>query len=508
MKHSVPVVIIGAGPTGVSAATLLAQYGIECLVLDRHQDVYPQPRAVHMDDEVRRIISRLGIGEEFAAISRPGHGLRLLDPDMHVLAEFRRDSSINGFAQANMFEQPELEALLRANLKKYPCTQLRGNCEVTSVTQHDTGAVSVDFTDRISGQAHTVTAQFVVGCDGANSVVRSCIGSRMQDLKFEQRWLVIDVATTAQLHQWDGAHQVCNPVRAATYMRIGETRYRWEFRLLPDETAAKYSSIAELRPLIGPWVHGIPNDELQLVRAAEYTFRAQVAACWRDRNVFILGDAAHLTPPFIGHGMGAGVRDAMNLAWKLAGVLHGTLSADILDTYQQERKPHAYKMIRQALQMGKAMTAGGGLGNLIRAVVVPRLHLIPGIRSRLVNSSTPALSRSALVSKKGGSGQLAGTLCPNPELAPGVRFDDIAGNRFAVVTTATPGRQQRDHINRCGAAAVVAEPGSELARWLRRGRATGAIVRPDRTVMLADRWLAPLCAALPEFHPTTRKASA
>jgi 3-(3-hydroxy-phenyl)propionate hydroxylase len=505
MKHNVPVVIIGAGPTGVTAATMLAQYGIKCLVLDRWQDVYPQPRAVHMDDEVCRIIARLGIQEEFAAISRPAHGLRLVDRNMRVLAEFRRDSarSVNGFAQANMFDQPELEALLRANLKKYSCAQLRVNSEAISVTQDDTSSVTVEFTDRINGQRHAVTADYVLGCDGANSKVRSAIGSSMEDLNFEQRWLVIDVATTARLDQWDGAHQVCDPVRAATYMRIGEARYRWEFRLLDGETAADYSAIADVRPLIGPWVQGIPTDQLELVRAAEYTFRAQVAAHWRDRNVFILGDAAHLTPPFVGQGMGAGIRDAMNLAWKLAGVLNGDLSAAVLDSYEQERKPHTREMIRQALGMGKAMTAGGELGNVVRAVVVPHIRLIPGMRSKLVGSSSPGLSRSAMVSKKPGVRQLAGTLCPNPELSQGVRLDDIAGNRFTLITTSTPSRPQHDDARRRGAVVVMAEPGSALASWLRRGHAAAAIVRPDRTVMLADRRLAPLCAALPEFHSAT-----
>jgi 3-(3-hydroxy-phenyl)propionate hydroxylase len=507
MKQHVPVVIIGAGPTGVSAATLLAQYGIECLVLDRWQDVYPQPRAVHMDDEVRRIISRLGIAEEFTAISRPGHGLRLLDPDMHVLAEFQRDTSTNGFAQANMFDQPELESLLRANLKKYPGVQLRGNSEVSSVSQDDTAGLTVEFTDRISGEQHTVTADYVLGCDGANSAVRSSIGSSMHDLKFQQRWLVIDVTTTARLAQWEGTQQVCDPVRAATYMRIGETRYRWEFQLLDGETASDYQTIADLRGLIGPWVQGISTQDLALVRAAEYTFQAQVADRWRDRNVFILGDAAHLTPPFIGQGMGAGIRDAMNLAWKLAGVLNGDLSATVLDSYEQERKPHAHKLIRRALAMGRAMTAGGGLGNLIRAVIVPRIRHIPGMRSSLVNSGTPPLSRSALVSKKRRRHQLAGTLCPNPELAPGVRFDDIAGNGFALVTTSTPSKDFRDDVSRHGATVVIAQPGSELGGWLRRGRAAGAIVRPDRTVMLAAYRLGPLCAALPRFHAPTTKAS-
>ena len=163
----------------------------------------------------------------------------------------------------------------------------------------------------------------------------------MEDLEFEQRWLVIDVASTVELDQWEGVHQLCDPERAATYMRIGDTRYRWEFRLLEGETAADFESIEALQPLIGPWVEGIPCDQLELVRVAEYHFRAQLADRWRDRNVFLLGDAAHLTPPFIGQGLCAGVRDSMNLSWKIAGVLSGDLPESVLDTYEVERKPHA-----------------------------------------------------------------------------------------------------------------------------------------------------------------------
>ena len=163
----------------------------------------------------------------------------------------------------------------------------------------------------------------------------------MQDLKFEQRWLVVDVATDAELDQWEGVHQVCDPVRAGTYMRIGESRYRWEFRLLPGETAEDYSSLASLRPLIAPWTARASEDQLELIRVTEYTFRAQIADTMAADNVFLLGDAAHLTPPFIGQGMGAGLRDAMNLSWKLAGVLQGDLPETVLDTYEQERKPHS-----------------------------------------------------------------------------------------------------------------------------------------------------------------------
>src|SRR6478752_10320254 len=139
LPEFVPVVIVGAGPAGISAATLLGQYGIETLVLDRHETVYPLPRAVHADDEVHRIIARLGIGEEFAAHSRPAHGLRLIDPQMRVLSEIPRSTEISaahGFPQMNMFDQPELEAMLRANVKRYPKVKVHGNVEVTSVTQN------------------------------------------------------------------------------------------------------------------------------------------------------------------------------------------------------------------------------------------------------------------------------------------------------------------------------------------------------------------------------------
>jgi 3-(3-hydroxy-phenyl)propionate hydroxylase len=200
---TIPVVIVGAGPTGITAATLLAQYGVECLVLDRWATVYAQPRAVHLDDEIFRIIARLGIADQFAAISRPARGLRLLDSTNRVLAEFHRDPahSVHGFAQANMFDQPDLEALLRANLKRYPCAELRCAAEVTGIADDGQGRILVTFGDRSDGAQHVVEANYVLGCDGANSVVRSCIGSSMRDLKLDQRWLVVDIATTADLEQ-------------------------------------------------------------------------------------------------------------------------------------------------------------------------------------------------------------------------------------------------------------------------------------------------------------------
>ena len=506
VRSHYPVVIVGAGPVGVAAATLLAQYGVESLILDRWAGVYPQPRAVHLDDEVYRILGRLGIGEQFAAISRPALGLRLLDPDLRELAEFRRDPSLSrhGYPQANMFDQPELEALLRSNLERHPKAQLRMNAEVTDLDGLGDGRTRITFTDRADGSQHSLGCDYLLGCDGANSLVRKHIGARMRDLRFEQRWLVVDVDSGEDLRQWGGVHQVCDPHRAGTFMRVGRSRYRWEFRLLPGESSEDFGSLAALRPLIAPWLGSVADGQLRLIRVAEYTFRAQLADRWRRGNTFLLGDAAHLTPPFIGQGLCAGLRDAMNLSWKLAGVLGGGLPAEALDTYQAERKPHVRQLILLALTVGQVMTAGGRLGTALRRLVAPRLRFVPGLAARLLDSRTPALSRSALVRSGRGGGRLrgpglAGTLCPNAVTATGERLDDVVGSGFALITTVPVSREQKDALEQRHASIHVAPPGAELAEWLDRGGVRAAIVRPDFTVMSADRNLATLCAKLPVF---------
>jgi len=497
----VPVVIVGAGPAGVSAATLLGQYGVECLVLDRWDGVYPQPRAVHLDDEIYRVLARLGIADQFAAVSRPTPGLQLIDRDHRVFAVFDRagEAGRHGHPRANMFDQPELEQLLRTNLEDQTTVTLRGNVEVTDVAQDGQGRVRVDFTDRRTSEPGSVLATYVLGCDGANSVVRTAIGATMEDLDFEQRWLVVDVASMVELDQWEGVHQLCDPQRAATYMRIGETRYRWEFRLLEGETAADFESIEALQPLIGPWVRGIPCEQLELVRVAEYHFRAQLADHWRDRNVFLLGDAAHLTPPFIGQGLCAGVRDAMNLSWKIAGVLSGDLPESVLDTYEVERKPHARALIKLAKLVGVSMTQGGKAGDLLRKAIAPRLHWVPVLRDRLLDSETPPLRRSALVEAHGPRKALNGRLCPNVVVADGVRYDDITHGGFVLVTGVRLTPQQRSLLADRGTEVLEVQPGSPLHQWLANGRAAAALVRPDFTVMWAGRDVERICGRAPKF---------
>jgi 3-(3-hydroxy-phenyl)propionate hydroxylase len=246
-------------------------------------------------------------------------------------------------------------------------------------------------------------------------------------------------------------------------------------------------------------VEGIARDQLELVRVAEYTFRAQLADRWRNRNVFLLGDAAHLTPPFIGQGLCAGVRDAMNLSWKVAGVVSGDLPDSVLDTYEIERRPHARSMIKLAKLVGVSMTQGGRAGDLLRKAIAPRLHRIPGLRDRLLDGETPPLHRSALVEGRKVRTSLNGRLCPNALIADGTRYDDITHAGFVLVTGVPLSPQQRAVLADRGSDVIEVATGSPLHQWLEDGNAAAALVRPDFTVMRAGRDVARLCEAAPRF---------
>ncbi|MGP4085987.1 bifunctional 3-(3-hydroxy-phenyl)propionate/3-hydroxycinnamic acid hydroxylase MhpA [Streptomyces sp. KR55] len=486
----IPVVIVGAGPVGVTAALLLARRGVRSVVLERHRDVYPLPRAVATDDEVRRILQAAGVHEEFAALARPANGLRLLDARHRLIAEFpRRPHGHHGFPQTSMFDQPELERLLREALARRSECEVRGGIEVTAVEQDADGPVRVTYRDG-EGE-HLLRADAVLGCDGAGSLTREAIGAVWEDLRFEESWTVIDVRTRARVRSWEGVDQVCDPHRPATFMRIGEDRYRWEFRLREGEHLDGPDGRKHLRELVAPWVDISYGDDFQLIRQAQYTFRARIADRWRHGRVFLLGDAAHLTPPFIGQGLCAGMRDAYNLTWKLARVLRDGADERLLDTYESERRPHARHVIRLAVATGWAMTGGQGGAAAIRRSLLAAACRVPALPAAAGHRLSPRAGRGPLVRRRvrPGGRDLAGTFCPQPWVtADGrrTRLDDALGDSLAVLACAPLPPSVRAVAEGIGARAVTTDSLGDdgtLAAWLRDGRADAVLLRPDRIVL-------------------------
>ena len=248
----------------------------------------------------------------------------------------------------------------------------------------------MSFLDRVAARADRA-GQRCAGPRRRQQRVRAAIGFHMYGLPFTQSRVVIDVDTDAELNQWEGCHQLCNPQRAGTYMRVGQTRYRWEFQLLDGETAADYQTITDIEPLIAPWLGDTPAEQLRLVRVTAYTFRAQVASRWRDRNVFILGDAAHLTPPFVGQGMAAGpsrraepdLETGRRARWHPARKRAGHLRART----QSPCGGHDF----DGRVGGSGDDRGGRLGDLIRHVVFPRMQnlRLPGTRTSAADGVAP-----------------------------------------------------------------------------------------------------------------------
>ena len=472
----VDVAIIGFGPAGATLANLLGQTGLDVLVLEKETSVYPLPRAIHFDGEVMRIFQSIGLRREIEGISRAGlKGMHFVSAEGETLLIRGGTTALgpHGCASNYYFHQPDLERVLREGVKRFENVRVCLQHSVLDIQQHPEKA-SLQVKDSKTNNIYEINARYVVGCDGARSLVRKILGSPMQDLGLHQAWLVFDVLLKDSApHLPDHTVQHCDPARPMTYCNVTGNRRRWEIMMLPDDDAAEIVKPENLWPLVKRWVQ---PENADIERATIYTFHSVIAQGWRTGRLMIAGDAAHQTPPFLGQGMCAALRDASNLAWKLHAVLKGIANDELLDTYESERAPHVQAFIELAVRLGDIIQTTDPEAAKARDAKFrqgqPEIFQFPA----------PVLGHGMVADALAPVGQTF----PQPKLSNGQWLDEVIGNHFAVIALPEILQEVSSHTrSRWKQWQVVSQSAQDdsLHAWLDQQSVKAVVVRPDRYIL-------------------------
>ena len=366
-----PVVVVGSGPTGLIAANLLGAAGVPTILVERNATTSDEAKAISLDDETLRILQRAGVDADVYKIILPGTGTKYFGADGHELAYAH--SPIQGrFGHPikSPFQQPELERILCGTLARFPAVSVRFETELTALREQD-DAIEVTL-ETVGGERSVVRAAFVLGCDGGRSSVREYLGVRMAGRSGDQPWLVLDTINDPHDELY-GMHYG-DPRRPHVIVPGRHGHCRYEFLMLPGEyepgEEAPFDFMQELVRPYRPLARG------DVVRSTVYKFHALVASRWQVGRVFLLGDAAHMMPPFAGQGMNSGARDADNLAWKLVEVAQGRAGPELLTTYEAERRPHAEAMVRLSQMLGEVVMTTSRRRALVRDLLVRTLSRV------------------------------------------------------------------------------------------------------------------------------------
>ena len=349
-----PVLIVGGGPVGCTLSIALSNLGVGNIVIERDTEIHPLPRAILIDGELERALIQMGLGAGLAPLLTPMRTAEYVDVNGARIAgqDIPQNSAYGGLAPASVHFQPDVDALLRREVTA------RGARFVTGATVNGVSPDADGVTVHIDGAAD-MRGGYVVGCDGASSTVRRSVGIGWEDLGFDQDWLVVDIEVNdrAACGLPDVAQQICDPARPTTMISGHDRYYRWELQLQPGEDPKATNTPENVWAMISRW---ITPDRARLVRSAAYRFHAVVAATMRQGRVMLAGDAGHQMPPFMGQGLNSGMRDAVNLAWKLKWVTEGWAGGGLLDTYSTERRTHAKQVVEQSVEAGRLIDQYAG----------------------------------------------------------------------------------------------------------------------------------------------------
>ena len=513
------VAIVGYGPVGQMLAALLGRAGHRVAVFERFKDIYRLPRAVHLDAEIMRLLQSLGLAETLAQEMVPVRSYQWFGADGEPLLRFgAQGPSGSGWEPDYLFFQPDIENAVDRFARAQPRVTVARGWKAEGLVDSAAGAeltvrrLAEEEPGRLvpTAETRTVRARWVVGADGANSFVREASGITRRDLGFDERWLVVDAEPNdmAALAYLPVAGQWCDPARPRTQVQSGRGRRRWEFMLRPEEKSSDFADPERAWALLEPWFK--PEDGA-LTRSVVYEFHSMLANRMRKGHVLLVGDAAHLTPPFLGQGMCSGLRDAANVAWKLDLVLRRLASQELLDTVDAERQPHNEAVIRLAGELGRVLceldpkAAGERDARLRAARQTPSLQLPP--------LTAGALHRGA----GGGSDPRAGTLSSQGVVACDGRegrFDDVVGRGFTlIVAEGDPfeplSAEQRALIDTLEMTVASLDPDAphgvrdvdgRLTAWLHDDSTYAVVVRPDFYVFGSARVADELPALLDDLR--------
>ncbi|GAA2011382.1 bifunctional 3-(3-hydroxy-phenyl)propionate/3-hydroxycinnamic acid hydroxylase [Microbacterium ulmi] len=495
------VAVVGAGPTGMTAALLLAQRGHSVVILERHPKPYPLPRAVGFDGETARTFQDLGIIDDMLAVSQSdtgGYYWRNADGELLLYVDITRRAP-TGWSTLNIFSQPQAEEVMREAVAKQPLISMRPGVEVVDVVDGPDGATVLSRSQRGNGGRielgpglAPIFARYVVGADGARSLVRTRIQTDETDLGFFYDWFVVDIIPHEEREWPPGGLQVCDPAGPASVIPGGPGRRRWEFLLTPGTDHAAVNTDDEAWRRVAEW--GVTPENATLERRAIYRFQARWAHSWNRGHLLIAGDAAHLMPPFAGQGMNSGLRDAVNAAWKLDLVLSGRSPQSLLDTYTEERARHVQYAIRYSIALGAIIC----ITDPVEAAERDRRMLAGAGEAEKVLPPLPDPTfESGIVRRNadGGTSAPAGHCAPQFEVSvngePARKFDDVFGRPAALISAAPLAHHLSDAnramlqglgyplVDLADAAAEIVDVTGGYADDLRALGVAAVLVRPD-----------------------------